>query len=151
MSNTTLKTLNDYHFQVNTDLLKYLETLEVKNERVWVLMCHMVNAHTIWVNRILKRDNTIGVFQAQTFNDVMSMSELNHQTTNEILENLILEDGIEYTNTQGNRYENSIEQILIHVFNHHTYHRGQINQLLVQEGHKPMVTDFIFYNRTELK
>jgi uncharacterized damage-inducible protein DinB len=40
-----------------------------------------------------------------------------------------------------------VEQIMIHLVNHSSYHRGQIAMLLRQNGFEPVNTDYITYDR----
>jgi uncharacterized damage-inducible protein DinB len=58
-----------------------------------------------------------------------------------------LERVIEYRNTRGTPYENSIAELLQHVLNHSTYHRGQVTTLLRQLGAKPATNDLIYFFR----
>jgi uncharacterized damage-inducible protein DinB len=44
-------------------------------------------------------------------------------------------------------YINSIQQILFHVANHFSHHKGQIISDLRQSGIDPIVIDYIFYKR----
>lgn len=50
-----------------------------------------------------------------------------------------------YTNTRGERWEYRLGLILQHVFNHSTYHRGQVTAMLRQLGAEVVMTDFLFY------
>jgi uncharacterized damage-inducible protein DinB len=52
---------------------------------------------------------------------------------------------IEYLNWQGNRYAYSVGNILKHVVNHGSYHRGQVATMLRQLSAKPVSTDFLHY------
>jgi uncharacterized damage-inducible protein DinB len=55
---------------------------------------------------------------------------------------------IEYHSTDGTAFLNSIEDIVMHVMNHSTYHRGQIITMLRLAGFdKVGSTDFIRYKR----
>jgi uncharacterized damage-inducible protein DinB len=50
----------------------------------------------------------------------------------------------------GTPFESPVWQIVSHVVNHATLHRGQVVAMLRQLGAKPPATDLIFYYR-ELK
>ena len=50
---------------------------------------------------------------------------------------------VDYTNSQGERWNNTIEDILTHVVLHGTYHRGQIATIVRQSGETPAYTDYI--------
>jgi uncharacterized damage-inducible protein DinB len=55
-----------------------------------------------------------------------------------------------YRNTQGEAFATPVWQVVVHVVNHASYHRGQITTMLRQVGHTPIGTDLIAYYR-ELK
>jgi uncharacterized damage-inducible protein DinB len=50
-----------------------------------------------------------------------------------------------YVNTRGQTFTYPLWQMLVHVVNHSTYHRGQLTTLLRQVGAKPVGTDFLDY------
>lgn len=52
--------------------------------------------------------------------------------------------------TEGVKYESTVLDILTHVVNHSTYHRGQIASLIAATGTKPAVTDYIALTRRNL-
>jgi uncharacterized damage-inducible protein DinB len=54
---------------------------------------------------------------------------------------------LKYTNYVNDYYENSIGDIMAHLVNHGTYHRGQVAVLLREKGYDPVNTDFITYDR----
>jgi uncharacterized damage-inducible protein DinB len=54
---------------------------------------------------------------------------------------------MKYHNYVGDYFENNVQQIMIHLVNHGTYHRGQVAILLRQKGFEPVNTDFITYDR----
>lgn len=63
-----------------------------------------------------------------------------------------LEDGdlrrvVAYRNTAGRPFESTIGEMLRHVVNHSTYHRGQVVTMMRQLGAEPAGTDLIQYYR----
>lgn len=54
---------------------------------------------------------------------------------------------VNYKNTKGDEFTNSLQDILVHIMTHNHYHRGQINQLLREAGLEPAVIDYILYKR----
>lgn len=52
-----------------------------------------------------------------------------------------------YSSTEGVAWHSTLGQIVTHVLNHSTYHRGQIAMLVAQCGGERATTDFIFFNR----
>lgn len=145
-----LEQLNAYTYKVNSDMIMHLEESKTDTERILVLISHTINAHQIWIERILGLRSGVKVFDIRSFEDLKVQNDINYKNTSEILHSKPLSEKVNYINTKRQRFENTITEIYLHIFNHATYHRGQINQLLVQEGKSPMVTDFIAYNRTEI-
>jgi uncharacterized damage-inducible protein DinB len=54
---------------------------------------------------------------------------------------------ITYRLLDGTPFESTIKQVVLHVVNHATLHRGQVMALIRQVGAKPPATDLIFYYR----
>ena len=52
-----------------------------------------------------------------------------------------------YTTMDGKAYSNVLSDMLVHLANHSSYHRGQIATLLRQAGAVPQSTDFILFIR----
>ncbi len=55
---------------------------------------------------------------------------------------------ISYKDTKGNAYQQPLWQILLHLVNHGTHHRGQVSGFLRSMGHTPPVLDLMAYYRT---
>lgn len=58
-----------------------------------------------------------------------------------------LDREVEYRSSEGVGYISRVQDILTHVFNHSTYHRGQVARLVTQAGGRRAVTDFIARTR----
>jgi uncharacterized damage-inducible protein DinB len=56
-----------------------------------------------------------------------------------------LDQRITYTNTKGERWRYSLRQMMQHLVNHSTYHRGQVVTLLRQHGVPAPGTDLLIY------
>jgi uncharacterized damage-inducible protein DinB len=50
---------------------------------------------------------------------------------------------LQYTNTKGVASSRNFAETIMHVFNHHTHHRGQASTLLLQLGQDVGATDFL--------
>jgi uncharacterized damage-inducible protein DinB len=55
---------------------------------------------------------------------------------------------VPHRNIKGEPFEAPVWQIVLHVVNHASYHRGQITTLLRQLGREPVGTDLITYYRS---
>lgn len=59
---------------------------------------------------------------------------------------------VSYADSKGNPYQNTIQQIVLHVVNHATHHRGQVSGFLRAMGHRPPPLDLMrFYHEHQAK
>lgn len=56
-----------------------------------------------------------------------------------------LEEVVAYVNTKGEPWRYPLWQMMQHLVNHSSYHRGQVATLLRQLGAKPASTDFLLF------
>ena len=138
---------NDWATRQTAGSIMNLKKKYRKSEK---LLSHIISAQKIWLNRILKRDIIVDPWQ-KIISDVWI--EQNTAITSEWI-NLIesfqekdFDARVEYTNTAGEKYTNTVKDIITHVINHSTYHRAQIAQLVNQSGGEPARTDYIVYQR----
>jgi len=115
------------------------------------LLSHIISAQQIWLNRITGEHSSITPWDNYTIDESISKSvELSGKWIN-LLEGSgkdLLEKRIQYQNTKGEKFENSIKDIATHVINHSTYHRAQIAQYVKRANGIPAVTDYIVYQRS---
>ena len=57
-------------------------------------------------------------------------------------------DRVSYRDVKGNPHQTPIWEIVLHVVNHGTHHRGAVSGFLRAMGHTPPVLDLIAYYRT---
>ena len=114
---------------------------------------HVWSASTVWLNRVHKKPNITKL--DDSFNS--SMKELGI-AWNEIDLNWLhfashvnedyLTEKLHYQNTRGESFNEELYLILMHVFNHGTYHRGQLVTMLRQAGAETIPnSDFIAWAR----
>jgi uncharacterized damage-inducible protein DinB len=60
-----------------------------------------------------------------------------------------VERAIQYTNLRGETFAQPLWQLMRHMVNHSTYHRGQITTMLRQLGHPAVATDLVLYYRQQ--
>ena len=136
-----------YHQHYNRQLLDQLiENSSVLPARTFPLYCHIINAHQIWNARITG-DKEFGVHDVHSPEACKSINDQNHSSTLEIISKEDLERKINYRNSKGMEFTNSIHEILFHISNHSTHHKGQVISDLRQSGITPITTDYIFYKR----
>ncbi|SHN33887.1 Uncharacterized damage-inducible protein DinB (forms a four-helix bundle) [Cyclobacterium lianum] len=116
-------------------------------ERSLKLYNHLLNAHQIWNNRIDPREPLPGVWDSRAVEGELEIAQTNHAHSLAILQTYALDKVIHYSNSKGQKFTNQVRDILFHLINHSTYHRGQIAADFRQHGLSPLVTDYIVYKR----
>ena len=147
---STLERLAAYNFWAYDKLLNTLESLMTAvPDKSMELLCHLVNAQVIWLSRIENNISEVGVFDSHSLAECRTLHQTSSKRLQELaaLEESSLNEIISYTNTKGDYFQNSIQDILIHVFNHGTYHRAQIARDLRQNNLEPVNTDYITFVR----
>ncbi len=125
----------------------FIDSPDKTSEKSIRLFNHILNAHQIWNNRIEPKQPPFGVWEIHPVQNLKNSNQANYEQTLQILDTVDLDKTINYTNSRGQAFSNSVRDILFHVINHSTYHRGQIAADFRQNGLEPLVTDYIFYKR----
>lgn len=142
------KDLFDYTHKANqlvlTAMLAHRDALP---DKAFGLFNHIVNAHQIWNSRINPVQQPFGVWARRELDGELPKDRDNYAFTITLLESMDLESSVSYTNSSGKAFENRIADILFHIVNHSTYHRGQIATLFRESGLQPVATDYIMLKR----
>lgn len=139
--------LFDYTRHFNMEMIKVIsENRALVDDKTVSFINHTLNAQQIWNARILGEE-TFEVWQINPFESLVEINQKNFLKSIDIINNLDWDTKIEYQNSKGTKFENTVFEMLFHAVNHSTYHRGQINTLLKQNGITPVLTDYIFYKR----
>jgi len=112
------------------------------------LLSHIANAQSIWTSRIMDIAPVVSVWQLHDLETCKSMLLQSGDSLKEIVENGASPDRIiTYKTMAGDPFETALTDILLHVFNHGTYHRAQIAKDLKNNGIQPVNTDYIQFAR----
>ena len=136
----------NHHFNVKLSGLFY-EKLHLTSERSVKLFSHILNAHHIWISRIEGIKPKFDVWSVHHVADFASINQENYNTTLLLLDHADYSKVIRYTTSTGKAFTNSIGDILFHIVNHSTHHRGQIASDFRESGIEPLNTDYILYKR----
>jgi uncharacterized damage-inducible protein DinB len=116
------------------------------------IVTHIAAAEWIWLER-WRGASPAGLLPESEFETIQIASERlrtidheMHQFTSQLTQSDI-EGSRGYTTTEGKACSNVLSDMLLHVVNHSSYHRGQITTLLRQSGAVPQPTDFILFIR----
>lgn len=154
--------LSAYNIWANQQLLDTINHLTEDQQKqelsssfksLYKTILHMLDAESIWWQR-MKLQERINRPSDEFTGDMKELSSsLLHQNRqwNEWVNNLNehqLEHVFQYQNSKRELFKQPIYQMLVHVFNHGTYHRGQLVNMLRQLGEEKVPqTDFIQWSR----
>lgn len=162
MASNHLNTLANYNFWANQKICSYIldagETLADKETEssfptIRKTLYHLWDAQAIWLKRL--NGESPNSWPSHNFkgnlNDAIKLIEENSQAlvdyTEALSENEIF-NKIEFKATDGTPYYNTVQEILMHVMNHSTFHRGQLITMLRSVGFTNVgSTDMIRYFR----
>ena len=136
----------DYNHWANELIIKVLADQEIK-EDMSKTCSHIFNAMDIWNTRMRSKGYNYNIWQVHSKDNWTEIAQATYLSTVAVLSQHDTDTLIHYTNLAGENHQSSIKDIILHVVNHGTYHRGQVIQLLQQQGLKTVSTDFINYSR----
>ena len=138
-----------YNAWANRRVIGCLEQQAVTDEKILTVFGHLLAANFIWLNRIQNLPKSEyklwGNYDLNTLKQMVEEADQRWMSFLEETENF--DRVLKYNNYVGDYFENNVQQIMIHLVNHGTYHRGQVAMLLRQKGFEPVNTDFITYDR----
>jgi uncharacterized damage-inducible protein DinB len=121
---------------------------------IYGTLLHVVGAENIWLSRwtdktVLKlldpKDYPTLAAVRKKWDEVEhGMSEFVSSLTEENISAVVT-----YKTTEGKQFSYPLWQMMQHVVNHSSYHRGQIVTMLRQLGIRPVGTDLIAYYRSK--
>lgn len=117
------------------------------SEKAIKLYNHIINAHQIWNNRIEPKETAFGVWDLHAVHDLKTIDQTNYERSLQILDKFELNETIKYSNSKGRAFSNDLRDILFHIINHSTYHRGQIATEFKKHGLEPLISDYTLFKR----
>lgn len=138
-----------YNAWANRRVIGCLKQQMVTDEKILLVFGHLMAANFIWLNRIKDLPKSQYELWGKYDLDMLDkmVEEADKQWSAFVNENETFDRVLKYRNYVGEYFENNVQQIMIHLVNHGTYHRGQVAMLLRQKGFEPVNTDFITYDR----
>lgn len=143
-----------YNRWANELFLDCLLNNTVANARVFLLLSHVLTAEEIWLCRIKGEPApNERLWQEYELSQLKEKTRENAEAWNNWIQGLPEQDFthmVSYLNTKGEAFSTAVADVLNHVVNHGTYHRGQVAGLLRLESVDPPVSDYIQYARQQL-
>jgi uncharacterized damage-inducible protein DinB len=114
------------------------------------LFAHILGSEHVWLARMMATQPRLAVWPSLTLGDAERIAEENREVFRALLAGLGpdgLHRVVSYVNSAGASFENTMQDILIHVAMHGHYHRGQVALLLRDGGAEPPTTDYVAFIR----
>lgn len=119
-------------------------------KRALDLYAHVLGAEHVWLARLEQRPRDVPVWPSMTLDECARLATENRRAFRAYLDRLTSDDVrriVHYRNSAGDEFDNTIEDILVHVAMHGSYHRGQVSLLVRDAGAEPQPTDLIAFVR----
>lgn len=114
------------------------------------IYAHVLGAEHVWLARLRQQTPNVAVWPDLDLAGCARLAEENAEEIGSFMGTLDAADlarQIPYTNSAGRPFRSTVADILIHLFMHGTYHRGQVALLLRSSGAVPEPTDYIAFVR----
>ncbi|MGB0432067.1 MAG: DinB family protein [Bacteroidia bacterium] len=111
-------------------------------------MSHILNAQLIWNARV---DGTPPRWTAWMIHEVVEMkktNEMGYEWSMKLMANAAPNLIIKYKNTEGSEFSSAAQDVMLHIVNHATYHRGQLAARFKELDIEPPVSDLIHFQKT---
>jgi uncharacterized damage-inducible protein DinB len=111
---------------------------------------HVLAAEHVWLARVDGSEPDVAIWPALDLDECAALAARNHAAFAVLVETLStaeLDRKVHYRNSRGDEFANTVEDILMHVALHGSYHRGQVARIVRGEGGAPQATDYIFFIR----
>ncbi len=142
-----MRKLLEYNETANLRFIEWFLSQNHFDEQNHLWISHIIDAQELWNARIKDRDAQLGVWELIHPN---SLPEWNRRVSAEsvdIVEHYEMNTPIDYINTNGQAFSSSIEEIMLHLFGHGNYHRGQLASRIRKMDLDPPYTDYIEFCR----
>lgn len=141
--------LYNYNYWSNKRVLGTIQKQDVSDAKILQLMGHVLAAQYLWLHRIKGLPAPdVKLWGEYPLERLLEMAEdVGKQWLDFVERTDDFDRELTYRNYTNDPYTNNVENIMIHLVNHSSYHRGQVAMLMRQKGFEPINTDFITYDR----
>jgi len=114
------------------------------------LLAHILAAEHVWISRLLRKPAEFPTWPSLSKAECARLAERNGRELSDYLGTRTerdLDEEVTYVNSAGKQFTSRADDILLQIFLHGTYHRGQIARALRIAGQEPIPTDYIAFIR----
>lgn len=141
--NNLLRDLPDYLTWANRLALQMVRDNETPElERI---MAHILGCERVWANRILCRPADVVPWPDWDLPECETQIPENEALYRTIADTVDASLVIHYKSTRGDAFAKDAGTLILHVFAHGAYHRGQIAQEVRRSGGEITDTDYVLF------
>ena len=146
----TLPKLILYNLWANQSWLEHIATKYSDDEYLRKMISHILLGEQAWFQRISAQPVDKDVFRLLNNEQLRALWKTHEKLYEEVLAG-DLERVIAYTRFNGDQFQSSISDILMHLVTHGSHHRGQLATHASKMKYESLNTDYINYTRLNLK
>jgi uncharacterized damage-inducible protein DinB len=107
-------------------------------------MGHIIGAEYLWLSRLGGQTSPLPVWPDLSVQQCRQhLADLSQRLPDSLADEDPLSREVEYTNSKGERWTSTVEEIFTHLVIHSAYHRGQIAADVRAAEQEPAYTDYI--------
>ena len=143
---STLAKLFDHLVWADERVCQGLRASPGSEPRAIEIYAHIVGVEHVWLSRIKQETPRHAIWPQYTVEECAALAADNAARYRELLSALTPQERereVPYKNSAGQFFRSTVEDILLQVALHGTYHRGQVALLVRASGGEPAPTDYI--------
>lgn len=145
-----LSKLVDHLEWADKRVLDSLRAMPHPDARALELYAHVLGTEHTWLARIQERAPSVKVWPQLTLAEAAKLAAANAAALRKVASLSTpdqLQRKVAYSNSAGQAFESTVEDMLLQVMLHGCYHRGQVALVVRGAGAEPAPTDYIAFVR----
>ncbi len=150
MQESYIGRLYEHVWWADAEVGKALSAMPSAPTNLIELYAHVLGAELIWLDRIEGLARSVAVWPDESIEGCIELAVRSSERYRTFISRMAeadLDREFHYTNSAGDEYSGRLEDILLHVALHGSYHRGQIAMGIRSGGGIPNPTDYIGFVR----
>lgn len=131
-------------------VLDSLRAMPHPDARALELYAHVLGTEHTWLARIQERAPSVKIWPQLTFAEAAELAAENAAALRKLVSSRTseqLQRKVAYSNSAGQPFDSTVEDMLLQVVLHGCYHRGQVALVVRGAGAEPAPTDYIAFVR----
>ncbi|MFC0183767.1 DinB family protein [Pseudarcicella hirudinis] len=142
--------LFEYEHWANLKVIDAIEETRFPNAKCMELLNHILAAQNNWLSRVRHEQTYMALWEMRDLFECIHLLTKVTQNWKQLIAQMDENEfhkQISYKTSLNETYTSSVAEIITHLINHSTYHRGQIVSELKGKIEKMPVTDYIAFMR----